>query len=214
MSGSSFLGLLTLGLIGHIFIRSDGNGFSSFKSPSSTSPQPPRMMLHPGVDPGDKLIWLSCDDRASMDPVGGSWIFPALPKTGKDEWAIILHPNREWNLRPANRAPLVKPISRNKASPLLERPAVRRRRVHGFSSCVDCLVSDFWISGPVGDQTPSQCVQCPLLCVWIVPDRQNLLCRRNVVRNRKIQLRRDRNLVNSAEFFFARCSTIAAAHTF
>jgi hypothetical protein len=39
---------------------------------------------------------------------------------------VILHPNREWNLHPTNGAR--KPVSRNKAPPLLECLAVRKTK--------------------------------------------------------------------------------------
>jgi hypothetical protein len=51
----------------------------------------------------------------------------------KTKGPIILHPDREWNLHPTNRAPIVKPVSGNQAPTHLECLAVRRSCVHGFS---------------------------------------------------------------------------------
>src|SRR6266481_5337734 len=85
----------------------------------------------------------------------GSRIFPPFPQAGKNEWAIILHPDREGNFGAANRAPFVKAISRNQAAPLLERFAVRRRGFDGFSSGIDCLAGNLRIFCPVRDQPPA-----------------------------------------------------------
>src|SRR5262249_8042728 len=78
-----------------------------------------------------------------------------FPQSGKSEWPIILHSDREWNLGAANRAPFVKAISRNKAPTFFERFAVRRRGVDRFSSGIDCLVGDLRIFCPVRDQSPA-----------------------------------------------------------
>jgi hypothetical protein len=84
----------------------------------------------------------------STEPLVGSRIFAPLPQAGKNEWAIILHPNREGNLGAANRAPFVRTICQNKTPTFLECFAVRRRGVDRFSSGIDCLVGDLRICCP------------------------------------------------------------------
>src|SRR6516225_11223580 len=110
---------------------------------------------HSGVNLSDQLVRIAGNNRASPQPLVGSRIFPPFPQSGKSEWPIILHSDREWNLSAANRAPFVKAISRNKAPTFFERFAVRRRGVDRFSSGIDCLVGDLRIFCPVRDQSPA-----------------------------------------------------------
>ncbi len=106
---------------------------------------------HPCVDLSYKIIRIASDDRAGPQPLVCRWIFPSFPKASEHEGRIVLHANREWDLHPADCAPLVKAVSRNQPPTLLKCLAVRRRCVDSFRSRIDGLVTNLWIFGPVRD---------------------------------------------------------------
>jgi hypothetical protein len=57
-----------------------------------------------------------------------------------------------------------------------------------------------------------QMPMCPIIWwnifLWMTPDRENILGRRDVVTDRKVELRRDRNMIPASDFFFGCCSSI------
>jgi len=63
---------------------------------------------------------------SAMTPTRLSLDLSILPKGRREhEGRIVLHANREWNLHPADCAPLVKAVSGNQAPTLLKCLAVR-----------------------------------------------------------------------------------------
>ena len=58
----------------------------------------------------------------------------------------------------------------------------------------------------------AQRVQGALLALWIVPHRENILCRSDVVADRQIKLRRDWDVVLTGDFLFRCRSPVATTH--
>ena len=85
-------------------------------------------------------------------------------------------------------APFIKSVSRNQAATLEERSAVRRCFIDGLSSGVDGPISDLWVFGPIGNESPLEGVQGTRLSLGIEPDRKNLLARSDIVTDRQIRL--------------------------
>ena len=65
-------------------------------------------------------------------------------------------------------APFIKSVSRNQAATLEERSAVRRCFIDGLSSGVDGPISDLWVFGPIGNESPLQGVERMLLTFRVI----------------------------------------------
>src|SRR6266436_977045 len=128
-----------------------------------------------------ELIRLTCDNRASAQPLPRFGIFPVFPEPGKGERASVFQGDRERQLRFSRFAPFVESIRRNQAAPFCESLPERRRFIDGLSSGVDGPVSDLWIFDPIWNQSPLQRIERSCLSLGIESDRQNLLARGDIV---------------------------------
>src|SRR5262249_820760 len=106
---------------------------------------------HTGMDLGDELIGLACDNRASAEPLSGFGILPVFPKAAKGERASVFHGDCEWQLRLSRFAPFVESVCRNQAAAFSESLAEGRCSIDGLSSGVDAPVSDPRVFRPIWD---------------------------------------------------------------
>ena len=71
------------------------------------------------------------------------------------------------------------------------------RSIQSFNPGVDRLVGDLLVLGPARDETPAQRAKRPFVAFRIHPDREDALSSCDVVTDRQIELRWDRNSDNS-----------------
>ena len=77
-----------------------------------------------------------------------------------------------WRLRIAASisrfTPFVESVRWDQAATLEERSAVRRCFIDGLSSGVDGPISDLWVFGPIGNESPLQGVERMLLTFRVI----------------------------------------------
>ena len=154
------------------------------------------------------MIWST--NKLKATPRFG--ISPVFPESGKGERAAVFHGDRERELRFSRFAPFVEAVRWDQAAAFSESLPEGRCFIDGLSSGVDGPVRNLWVFCPIWNQSPLQSVERSLLRFRIEANGQHLLTRRDVVTDRQIRLLWDRNVVESSEFLFLSCSTIAAAH--
>ena len=68
--------------------------------------------------------------------------------------------------------------------------------VNRLSPRIDCFEADFLVFSPIRDQAPAQAIESPRFGFGIVPDREDLLARRNVLTDGQIRLRGNRDMID------------------
>ena len=101
------------------------------------------------MDVGDELIRLTCDNRASAQPLPSFRVFPVFPESRKSERASVFHGDRERQLGSGGFSPFVESVCGNEATPLCESPPERGRPIDRLGSGVDGPISDLWIFRPI-----------------------------------------------------------------
>src|SRR6266403_1320540 len=104
---------------------------------------------HTGMDLGDELIRLACDNRASAQPLSRFRIFPVFPEPGKGERTSVFHGDRERPLRLSRFAPFVESVRWDQAPSLAECLPEGGRFIDGLSSGVDGPVRNLWVFCPI-----------------------------------------------------------------
>jgi hypothetical protein len=92
---------------------------------------------HTGMDLRDELVRLTCDNRASAQPLSRCGISPIFPER-ESKRASVFHGDCKRQLRFSRFAPFVKSIGWNQALPFCESPPERGRFIDGLSSGVYC----------------------------------------------------------------------------
>src|SRR6266478_6529146 len=111
---------------------------------------------HPGMDPGDKLVWLTGDDCARVQPFFRLGIPPTFPETCKYKRAIVLHADRLHADRVGDSAPnhlfpFVESVRWYQAASLLEGLPIRGCRIDCCDPRIDRFVANFRVFGPIGN---------------------------------------------------------------
>jgi hypothetical protein len=94
----------------------------------------------------------------------------------------------------------------------MTRGAAENRALNFDPLSLNRLEFKFRIFGPVRNQSSLQSIQASLLCLWIAPDRKDILCWRNVPTDRQIPLGRYREVIPTSKLFFGGRSSVSSAH--
>jgi hypothetical protein len=84
------------------------------------------------MDVGDELIRLTCDNRASAQPLPSFRVFPVFPESRKSERASVFHGDRERQLGSGGFSPFVESVCGNEATPFSEGLAKRGCLIDGL----------------------------------------------------------------------------------